>query len=139
MKPHLLCTPKSIYGPEPLPVVFLFDYPFSQLKYRLCIRRPLRTNQGKNYSPNDFLPMPEEDNAFIYTLSPKEGYDRLLARLREFKKKILGMGKGIPITYRDERCPTDEYFIQEYEDGTTYLAFYEITKKEILLICRIDD
>lgn len=136
MKPNLLCTPKYIYEPPPLPVVFLFDYPFTQLKNRLCIRRPLRTNQGKNYSTNDFLPIPEDD-ASIYNLSSEETYERFLTRLRELKKKVLG--KGLPITYRDERCPTDEYFIQEYEDGTTYLAFLEINKNEIMLICRIDD
>jgi len=136
MKPDLLCTSKSIYDLTPLPVGLLLDYPFIGLKNRLHTQRHLRTNQGQNFSPDDFLPTLPRDYRSMYDLSTEEMNARFWARVEELKRETLG--KGLPLTYRDERCPTNDYFIRKYQDGTTFLAFLDTDRKEYILLCQID-
>jgi len=137
MKPNLLYTSGYIYHPTQLPPVFLIDYPFWGLKNRLCSLRHLRTNQGKSYSPIDLLSPPPNEERSIYDLSPERGIERHKARLEDLKKETLG--KGIPITYQDERCSTENDFICEYEDGATYFAYFDFEKGAFILFARIDD
>jgi len=72
----------------------------------------------------------------MYDLSTEEMNARFWARVEELKRETLG--KGLPLTYRDERCPTNDYFIRKYQDGTTFLAFLDTDRKEYILLCQID-
>jgi hypothetical protein len=42
--------------------------------------------------------------------------------------------KNAPLTYQDERCPTEDYFIQEYADGRIHLMHFEIFTGKFTLI-----
>lgn len=76
--------------------------------------------------------MTTPDSRSIFDLSPEEMNERFQKRLSELRRELFA--KGLPITYQDERCPTDAYFIQEFEGGTTFLAFFDLYKREFFTI-----
>lgn len=42
--------------------------------------------------------------------------------------------KGLPFTYQDARCPTEEYFIQEYKDGQIHFVHFDIYTRKFTLV-----
>ena len=76
--------------------------------------------------------MSTTDHRSIFDLSPEEMNDRFQKRLSELRKELFA--KGLPITYQDERCPTDDHFIREFEGGTAFLAFFDVDKHEFIPI-----
>ena len=63
-------------------------------------------------------------NLSVFELTAEEEKERLQAVTGRLKKEIYA--KGLPILYQDDRCPTDYHFIQEYQDGKTYLVKFDL-------------
>jgi hypothetical protein len=42
--------------------------------------------------------------------------------------------KGLPLVYQDQRFPTEDHFIHEYEDGRTYLMILDIDLRKYTLV-----
>ena len=74
--------------------------------------------------------MTTPDHRSIFDLSREEMDERFQKRLSELRKEFFA--KGLPITYQDERCPTADYFIQEYEGGTSFLAFLDVDRHKFI-------
>lgn len=70
----------------------------------------------------------EESSKSVFDLSDGEMERRMAQRLDELKKEIFA--KGLPLTYQDNRCPTPDHFIREYEDGRVHLAIFDHEKEE---------
>lgn len=56
----------------------------------------------------------------IFDLTTEEMEIRLTPALIKLKEELFS--KGLPLTYQDDRCPTEDHYVQEYEDGTCFLA-----------------
>ncbi len=67
---------------------------------------------------------------------PNPKAEQLEARLRKAGDQVRRdfFERGGPLTYQDERCPTEDYFIQEYEDGRIHLMHFEIYTGKFTLI-----
>ena len=72
------------------------------------------------------------DRRSIFNLTSEEAEQRLQPRLEELKKELFA--KGLPITYQDERCPTEDHYIQEYADGSVHLAVFDEETKEFKFV-----
>ena len=68
----------------------------------------------------------------IFDLSPGEIEKRMQPRLDELKKELYA--KGLPITYQDERCPTEDHYIREYEDGRVHLVVLDVDNNKFVLV-----
>ena len=70
------------------------------------------------------------------SLTPDPKAEQLEARLRKAGDQVRRdfFERGGPLTYQDERCPTEDYFIQEYEDGRVHLMHFEIFTGKFTLI-----
>lgn len=77
-------------------------------------------------------PEKKEPGKSIFDLSSVEADQRMNERLDQLKKEIFA--KGLPLTYRDERCPTLDHFIREYEDGRIHLALFDAKKQAFLFV-----
>jgi len=68
----------------------------------------------------------------IFDMTPEEIENRMNRRLDELKKEIFA--KGLPLTYQDERCPSEDHFIREYEDGGLHLAVLDRVKQVFVFV-----
>ena len=68
----------------------------------------------------------------IFDMTPEEIENRMNRRLDELKKEIFA--KGLPLTYQDERCPSEDHFIREYEDGRLHLAVLDRVKQVFVFV-----
>lgn len=79
--------------------------------------------------------MPTEDDSSsksIFDLTDREADARLQLAGEELKKKIYA--KGLPIVYKDERCPTKHHYIEEYEDGRIHLVLFEVPTRKYIFV-----
>jgi hypothetical protein len=67
--------------------------------------------------------------------------EQLEARLRQAGDQVRRdfFTKGLPLTYQDDRCPTEDYFIQEYVDGRVNLVHFAIYTGKFTLIKNLAD
>jgi len=72
------------------------------------------------------------DRRSIFDLTPEEAEQRLQPRLEELKKELFD--NGLPITYQDARCPTEDHYVQEYEDGRVHLAVLDEETREFKFV-----
>ena len=68
----------------------------------------------------------------VFDLSEKEEGTKLQAAMDRLKKEIYA--KGLPIVYQDERCPTDDHYIEAYEDGRIHLVFFDIPTRKYIFV-----
>ena len=68
----------------------------------------------------------------VFDLRPEEMQERFRNRLEELQKEVFD--KGLPITYQDGRCPTDDHFIREYADGRLHLTLFDGEKREFAFV-----
>ena len=56
--------------------------------------------------------------------------------LRPFTEKSRQelFAKDLPLTHQDDRCPTEDYFIQEYKDGRIHLVHFDIYSRKFTLV-----
>lgn len=64
------------------------------------------------------------DSKSVFELTAQEAQERLQAVADQVKRDLYA--KGLPISYQDERCPTKDHYIHEYEDGRTVLVKLDI-------------
>jgi hypothetical protein len=76
--------------------------------------------------------MNQDASKSIFDLTPEERPARLQPATDQVKKDIFAA--GLPLVYQDDRCPTDSYFIHEYEDGRTYLMLMDIDNRTFTFI-----
>jgi hypothetical protein len=68
----------------------------------------------------------------IFDLNPEQRAARLQPATDQVKKDIFAA--GLPLVYQDDHCPTESYFIHEYEDGRTYLMLMDMDTRTFTLI-----
>ena len=68
----------------------------------------------------------------VFDLTPGQEAARLQPATDQVKADIFA--HGLPLVYQDERCPTDDYFIHEYEDGRVYLMLMKDGTREFELV-----
>jgi hypothetical protein len=68
----------------------------------------------------------------IFDLTPEQRAARLQRVTDQVKQATFA--KGLPLVYQDERCPTEDHFIHEYEDGRTYLMILDIDSRKYTLV-----
>ena len=66
----------------------------------------------------------DTSNLSVFELTTEEEEKRLQDVTERLKKEIYA--KGLPIVYQDGRCPTDCHFIEQYQDGKTYLVKFDL-------------
>jgi hypothetical protein len=81
--------------------------------------------------------MRTQDYRSVFDISRKELNERFRRRLKELKGELFA--KGLPLTYQDDCCPTNDFFIREYEDGTTFLAVFDRDKLEFIPVSQLTD
>ena len=69
-----------------------------------------------------------QEKLSIFDLTPEQEAARLQPATDQVKATIFA--HGLPLVYQDERCPTDDYFIHEYEDGRVYLMLLKDGTRE---------
>jgi hypothetical protein len=82
-----------------------------------------------------------DENPIGNKSTPDVKAERLKARLRQAGDQVRRdfFEKGMPLTYQDERCPTEDYFILEYDDGRIHLVHFEIYTGKFTLIKNLAD
>jgi hypothetical protein len=73
-----------------------------------------------------------QDKQSVFDLTPGQEAARLQPVTDQVKADIFA--HGLPLVYQDERCPTDDYFIHEYEDGRIYLMLLKDGTREFELV-----
>ena len=93
-------------------------------------------NLGNLHSVSIKLTNMEEQNErkskSVFELSEKEEEARLQAATDKVIKDLYA--KGLPMVFQDDRCPTEYHFIQEYEDGRTYLVLFDIPSRDYIFV-----
>jgi hypothetical protein len=62
----------------------------------------------------------EKDHKPIFDMTQEELDNHLRPTAEEAVAKRFRL--GLPVSYRDDRCPTAAHFIHEYEDGRKFLV-----------------
>lgn len=79
----------------------------------------------------------QKNNGSVFDLSSEEREARLEPVTDQVARDLFA--KGLPLTYRDERCPTDDHFIQEYEDGRIHLVLFDMHTRQTKLVKVLKD
>ena len=75
---------------------------------------------------------PDDRSKSIFDITPEQRDQRFQERLDKLKKELFS--KGLPITYQDARCPTEDHFIREYEDGRIHLAVFDADNRVFIFV-----
>jgi hypothetical protein len=82
---------------------------------------------------NNFGYMTEkDDNKSAFDLSPDEHEKRLRPVTEKVRAELFA--RGMPVTFQDERCPTGDHFVQEFQDGRVRLVLFDIMTKEYAFV-----
>jgi len=68
----------------------------------------------------------------VFDLSEKEEETRLQGTMDRLKKEIYA--NGLPIIYQDERCPSEDHYIEAYEDGRIHLVLFDIPTRKYIFV-----
>ncbi|HMG68067.1 MAG TPA: hypothetical protein VK588_10285 [Chitinophagaceae bacterium] len=71
-----------------------------------------------------------KDQKSVFDLTDEEEEERLQAVTDRLRQEIYA--KGLPIVYQDDRCPTDNHYIERYEDGRTALVLFDINTRKYI-------
>jgi len=62
--------------------------------------------------------------------------EELEAHLKPVTEKVIQdtFNKDLPISYRDERCPTAAHYVHEYRDGRVQLVVFDTETRETTVV-----
>jgi hypothetical protein len=79
------------------------------------------------------MPNSKDSNSrSVFDLTDAEEKARLQAVTDKLKKELYA--KGLPMVYQDSRCPSENHFIREFEDGRVQLVLLDIPNRNYIFV-----